>query len=89
MPLTGAERQRRYRQKLIQENPEKLLQQKKENLERTKKKYKKVGELNYSEKSGEKKNKNVKMIKFIMKRQKTRQKKQNNACILVNYKKKI
>lgn len=46
MPLTGAERQRRYRQKLSQQNPEKLLQQKRENLERTKNKYKKVSELN-------------------------------------------
>lgn len=45
MPLTGAERQRRYRQKLMKENPEKYLKQKKENLERIKKQYKKINEL--------------------------------------------
>lgn len=46
MPLTGAERKRRYRKKLSEEIPEKLLQQKRENLERTKQNIYKVSEIN-------------------------------------------
>lgn len=44
MPLTSAERQKRYRERLKEENPEKFKSQKKKNAERTKKNRKKIVE---------------------------------------------
>lgn len=52
MPLTAAERQRRYREKLKLTNPEKFQQQKKKNSEKTLEKYKNKT-ANYSEEQKE------------------------------------
>ncbi|CAH2085724.1 unnamed protein product [Euphydryas editha] len=62
-PLTGAERQRRYLQKLKNSNPEKLKELKEKNLEQTKRKYRKVNDLNEEERE--------------LQRQKWRKQKQN------------
>uniref|UniRef100_A0A1E1WD28 Uncharacterized protein n=1 Tax=Pectinophora gossypiella TaxID=13191 RepID=A0A1E1WD28_PECGO len=49
MPLTSAERSRRYREKIKKENPEKLNAQRLKNLQRIKSKKKKISEMNEEE----------------------------------------
>ena len=51
MPLTAAERQRRYRQRLKELNPEKFEELRLKNLNRIKKEYVKVSKLSDSQKS--------------------------------------
>lgn len=53
MPLTAAERQKRYREKLKISNPEKFQDQKKKNSERTLREYKNKT-ANYNEEQKEK-----------------------------------
>lgn len=50
MPLSSAERCRKYREKLKKENPEKFEEMKKKNLERTKAKKRKIGDMSENEK---------------------------------------
>lgn len=56
MPLSAAEKMRRYRERLKNENPEKYEEQRKKNLERIKSKKKKVSEMDSTEKAVQRQN---------------------------------
>lgn len=53
MPLTGAERQKRYMEKMKEKNPEKYESKRKKHLEYVKKKQKKIIDLTEEEKSAQ------------------------------------
>ncbi|CAH2091995.1 unnamed protein product [Euphydryas editha] len=59
-PMTSAERQRKYREKLKEEDPAKLEKLKEENAERTKKKYKNIKQLPEFKQKEQRKNRNKK-----------------------------
>lgn len=77
MPLSGAERTRRYRKKLKLERPEKYENQRKKNLEKIKSKKKKISEL--TPKEAESRREQWKNNKRISRQ---KQKKNKNLAIL-------